>query len=480
MTSKKYFYTYLVTEKTTGKKYIGMRGSVLEPKDDLGKEYFTSSNDQEFGARVRSTPDLFDFTILATFESSKEALYHEIYLHEKYDVGRNPEFYNRAKSTKSGFGTAGKILAVDSSGNSVGMVNLDDDRLLNGVLFKSASFKIMAIDEDGKILGHVPHNHPNVLCGRWIEIPNDKRFRSANHNQQIEYDVRSALLSLDCLQEFLVKYDFNPRANDKRILARIEELLPESYSQKNYSFGKKKWVIQNLPIPKCKKCGGPTVPNSSTSGWSTHCSTRCLNTDEEHLKNRSTKLIYLEPEGLDLMSKAEMVEWLRAFFVLDKGAAKKKRKVRFSRRLDEALNKFLPASYHPKHISAKFWILTQDHIPICCFCSKEVIIKSSRSSFSFGEVCSTCKHPESKKKKEDTVIERYGRFQCRRFVLSDHPEAYKCLTSKSWLEEKYLDERMSSMQIGQLLNVSDSIVLSYLSRHGIPKRGRNGSIKKKF
>jgi hypothetical protein len=81
-------------------KYIGVRTSDKEPH--LDTHYWGSS---------KHTPKDIESThkkrILKIFNTREEAIAHEIMLHNKYDVGVNPMFYNRAKQTSTKFDTSG-------------------------------------------------------------------------------------------------------------------------------------------------------------------------------------------------------------------------------------------------------------------------------------------------------------------------------------------------------------------------------------
>lgn len=96
-------YTYKITY-TTGKYYIGVRSCTKEPKDDTS--YIGSS---------KHTPNKLVLLkeILSTFKTRKEALQHEIYLHNQYDVANNDMFYNKAKQTSIGFDTTGTKLTEE-------------------------------------------------------------------------------------------------------------------------------------------------------------------------------------------------------------------------------------------------------------------------------------------------------------------------------------------------------------------------------
>jgi len=103
----KYFYTYSITNIITSMQYIGKRQSMLKPVDDIGIKYFSSSRDSEFMEDQRENPRHYKYEVIKTFSSAKEQAEHEILLHEKYDVGKNPMFYNKAKQTSAKFDRTG-------------------------------------------------------------------------------------------------------------------------------------------------------------------------------------------------------------------------------------------------------------------------------------------------------------------------------------------------------------------------------------
>lgn len=89
-----YHYTYEITYKT-GMKYIGVRSSKIKP--ELDKYMGSSKHTPKKGVKV----------ILNTFTTRKEAVAHEIYLHNYNDVSNNLNYYNKAKQTSIGFDTTG-------------------------------------------------------------------------------------------------------------------------------------------------------------------------------------------------------------------------------------------------------------------------------------------------------------------------------------------------------------------------------------
>lgn len=86
-----YHYTYILRLRN-GQEYIGVRSSKVLP--ELDTQYLGTS-------KYFKKQDVAFKSIIETFKSRDEAAQHEIELHDRYDVGRNPGFANRAKATTS-------------------------------------------------------------------------------------------------------------------------------------------------------------------------------------------------------------------------------------------------------------------------------------------------------------------------------------------------------------------------------------------
>ncbi len=105
---KKYHYTYLITNIINNKKYIGVRSADIEPINDIGFIYFSSSSDTEFINEQHTNPERFKYDIINIFDNRISALEDEIILHKKYDVGNNPMFYNLQNQTANGIDFTGR------------------------------------------------------------------------------------------------------------------------------------------------------------------------------------------------------------------------------------------------------------------------------------------------------------------------------------------------------------------------------------
>ena len=96
-------YVYRITNKIENKHYYGVRSSLIEPKDDLGIKYFSSSTDKKFIKEQKENPDNYKYKVIKIFSTREEAMSFEIHLHNKFNVHINENFYNRAKQTSIGF-----------------------------------------------------------------------------------------------------------------------------------------------------------------------------------------------------------------------------------------------------------------------------------------------------------------------------------------------------------------------------------------
>ncbi len=105
-----YHCVYRITHILDWRIYIGKHSGKIPPKEDIGNPggYFSSSKDIDFMADQKKNPQDYKYDIIKTFKTSLSAINYEIYLHNKYNVGINPRFYNLAKQTSSGFDTTGR------------------------------------------------------------------------------------------------------------------------------------------------------------------------------------------------------------------------------------------------------------------------------------------------------------------------------------------------------------------------------------
>ena len=95
-------YTYEIRNKK-GNRYIGVRSVGCNPSDD---PYMGSCKLLKEAIAIEGI-DNFTKIILQDFNTREEAVQHETELHDKFDVARNPMFYNQARQTSTGFDRSG-------------------------------------------------------------------------------------------------------------------------------------------------------------------------------------------------------------------------------------------------------------------------------------------------------------------------------------------------------------------------------------
>ncbi len=178
-----YHYVYRITNLVENKHYYGKRSTKTLPHLDLGHRYFSSSVDKEFIKDQKENPTNYRYKIIFTFNNANKAVTFEIRLHNKFNVGINPNFYNNAIQTASGFDTTGMVTMKDSDGKYIHLLKNDPIILSRGLVGLSTG-KISVKDKDGKNLS-VSKDHPKVLSGEYIFISKTKKWIS-NIELQIE------------------------------------------------------------------------------------------------------------------------------------------------------------------------------------------------------------------------------------------------------------------------------------------------------
>lgn len=89
-----YHYVYRITNKRIRKHYYGARTSRIEPKFDLGIVYFSSSTNELFLMHQKYLNTDFKYKIIKTFKTKEAAIAYEHYLHNKFNVAINNNFYS--------------------------------------------------------------------------------------------------------------------------------------------------------------------------------------------------------------------------------------------------------------------------------------------------------------------------------------------------------------------------------------------------
>ena len=161
-------YLYRITNTRLNRHYIGSRTGKVDPVNDLGKKYFSSSLDREFRKDQQKNPNDYQYKIIVTSKSRKRILELEVRYHKIFDVGVNPKFYNRARQTSAGFNTTGTITVKDSAGNTF-RVSVNDPRYLSGELVHIATGTVNVKDLNGNCF-QVSVDDPRYRSGKLVPI----------------------------------------------------------------------------------------------------------------------------------------------------------------------------------------------------------------------------------------------------------------------------------------------------------------------
>ncbi len=100
---QKFHCVYRITNILLLKYYIGKHSGILPSEKDIGVKYFSSSLDKDFIFDQKENPQNYRYEIMGNFISSNLAIQYEIWLHNKFNVGVNLNYYNRSKQTSTGF-----------------------------------------------------------------------------------------------------------------------------------------------------------------------------------------------------------------------------------------------------------------------------------------------------------------------------------------------------------------------------------------
>ena len=164
-----YHYTYLITNTTNQMKYIGVRSCSCLPENDDG--YMGSS--KILNEAMGIEPEDFVKTIIDTFPTRKNANSNEQWLHEYYDVARNPEFYNRCIAPM-GFCASGKHVS-DSTKKKMSEAKSGE---------KHPSYGIPRSDETRKKISNSTRGGKNHRYGKSVSAETLSKMREGKRGEK--------------------------------------------------------------------------------------------------------------------------------------------------------------------------------------------------------------------------------------------------------------------------------------------------------
>lgn len=170
-----YHYLYRITNLVEQKHYYGIRTSKNTlPQNDLGKRYFSSSRDKDFRKDQRLHPENYRYKIIIVSDSRQRVAELEVKIHQKFNVGVNPKFYNNAIQTSTSFDPSGKAVMRDYEGNIVS-VFVTDNRIASGELVGATKGFLTMRDHDGTYV-QVIEDDPRIKSGELVGTTKGVRF----------------------------------------------------------------------------------------------------------------------------------------------------------------------------------------------------------------------------------------------------------------------------------------------------------------
>ena len=165
-----YHYVYRITNVILKKHYYGSRTSRIIPQLDLGVKYLSSSRDTQFKQDQKENPQNYRYKVVSIHTSRVSAIEKEIRLHQKFDVGINPNFYNRSKQTSTKYDVTGMRCVIDNSTKEMKFVAKNHSKILSGeYVGLTQGFITTREVATGKTLS-VPKDDPSFKTGELVGV----------------------------------------------------------------------------------------------------------------------------------------------------------------------------------------------------------------------------------------------------------------------------------------------------------------------
>lgn len=251
-----FHYVYRITNIKLKKHYYGARSS-KDPSSDLGIKYFSSSTDKEFIQDQKENLQNYKYKIIKIFNTRKESINLEIKLHNKYNVGVNESFYNKAKQTSVGF---------DRSGKTMSHTNVSKEKISEGNKGKKRSKKqkrhLSEIRKErfasGKIIK--PIGEKNGMYGKKFSeewkfkqserLKGHKKKTTKNYSKPGSKNGNAKLIEIYNNKDELI---FTTNGNFKQIC--MNNNLPYAPLCRSYSNNGAKLFSSNASIAQAKNSG---------------------------------------------------------------------------------------------------------------------------------------------------------------------------------------------------------------------------------
>ena len=166
---RKFHYVYKIVELNTEMMYIGVRSCDIEPINDIGTYYYSSSTVQEFIDKQKVNPNNYLYEVILQFDSREEAEDYEIYIHALLNVSKDEKYYNRRNAGKNDFPPMPGFTTVKDKDGAFYKISVYDPRYLSGELVPLATGKVVVKDKDGNTL-MVSNNDHRYLSGELVSF----------------------------------------------------------------------------------------------------------------------------------------------------------------------------------------------------------------------------------------------------------------------------------------------------------------------
>lgn len=194
MTSTSIYYVYRISNLVEKKHYYGFRiCKTQDPKDDIGKRYFSSSTDKEFLIDQKLNPQNYRYKVVAKFDNKVAAALREVKLHKKFNVRTNPNFYNRTNASSNGhnwYGVCREVSSETRAKLSNALMGKPRSEETKAKIAKKNSGRIRT--EESKLKqslakkGKPGHTHTEETKAKLAELQRGKRYSAESRQKMSE------------------------------------------------------------------------------------------------------------------------------------------------------------------------------------------------------------------------------------------------------------------------------------------------------
>ena len=249
-----FHYTYLIVNKNSQMKYIGVRSCSCLPEND--DEYMGSS--KILGEALNKNPEYFTKTIIGTFPTREMANADEQRLHEMFDVARNSMFYNLCIAPV-GFNMCGRIQTVESR-KKQSIVKMGPNNPFYGKTHTDETKKKQSKAQSGKYLSE-EHKKKIGKSVSGSKNHNYGKHHSAEHKKKLSVSQMGKTISPETrakMSEAAMGKIISPETRQKLSAAGMDRTHSPETRQKIGESNKGK-IYERITCPHCSKIGGNNI-----------------------------------------------------------------------------------------------------------------------------------------------------------------------------------------------------------------------------